>query len=174
MYVPSSRKIISSYDVVFDESFSSALAYTSQPYSEATKTRPAATYTPCAMSSREQTGEIITFTQLEEGNILTKTHNDLESNYYDSIISLLLNEEDIDAMDFGDESYHDLISMYMLEDIRDRSQSHLNFNQRESRYKIRDRIRQRQLERKGALKYTRNMGKGLHKVFKTVVKDIFQ
>ena len=33
VYLPSTRKIISSYDVVFDESFSSALAYTSQPYS---------------------------------------------------------------------------------------------------------------------------------------------
>ena len=32
-YVPSTRKIMSSYDVVFDESFSSASAYTSQPYS---------------------------------------------------------------------------------------------------------------------------------------------
>ena len=28
VYVPSSRKIISSYDVVFDENFSGALAYT--------------------------------------------------------------------------------------------------------------------------------------------------
>ena len=32
VYVHSSRKIISSYDVVFDKSFSSALAYKSQPY----------------------------------------------------------------------------------------------------------------------------------------------
>ena len=31
-YVPSTRKIISSYDVVFGESLSSALAYRSQPY----------------------------------------------------------------------------------------------------------------------------------------------
>ena len=31
VYVPSTRKIISSYDVVFDERFSSALAYTSRP-----------------------------------------------------------------------------------------------------------------------------------------------
>ena len=29
VYVPSTRKVISSYDVVFDESFSSALSYTS-------------------------------------------------------------------------------------------------------------------------------------------------
>ena len=33
VYVPSSRKIISSYDVVFDESLSSELAYTSQTFS---------------------------------------------------------------------------------------------------------------------------------------------
>ena len=33
---------------------------------------------------------------------------------------------------------------------------------------------QRQLEWRGALKATRNMGKGLQKVFKTVVKEISQ
>ena len=33
VYVTSTRKIISSYDVVVVESFSSVLAYTSQPYS---------------------------------------------------------------------------------------------------------------------------------------------
>ena len=32
VYVPSTRKIISSYDAVFDESFSSKLAYTSRPF----------------------------------------------------------------------------------------------------------------------------------------------
>ena len=69
VYLPSTRKIIASYDVVFDGSFSSALAYTSQHYSEAMAMRPAVTYTPCVMSLREQTGDIITFTQFEEGNI---------------------------------------------------------------------------------------------------------
>ena len=69
MYVPNRRKIISLYDVVFDEIFSSALAYTSQPYSEAMATRPSVTYKPCATYSMEQTGDIITFTQFEEGNI---------------------------------------------------------------------------------------------------------
>ena len=44
----------------------------------------------------------------------------------------------------GDESDHDLISAEMLEDIRDRSQTHTDINRREARYKIRDRIRQRQ------------------------------
>ena len=35
VYVPSKRRIISSYDVFLNEIFSSALEYTSQPYSEA-------------------------------------------------------------------------------------------------------------------------------------------
>ena len=52
VYIPSTRKIIYSYDVVFDESFSSALAYTSQPYSEAMVMCLAVTYNPYATSSR--------------------------------------------------------------------------------------------------------------------------
>ena len=71
----------------------------------------------------------------------------------------------MDAIDSGDESYHD---------IRCGSQFHLNINRREARYKIRDEIKQRQSEWKGALKATQNVGKGFHKVFKTVVKMISQ
>ena len=78
------------------------------------------------------------------------------------------------TMDSGDESDHYLISTKMLEDICDGNQTHPKFNRREASYKICDRIKQRQPEWKGALKATRNMGKGLHKVFKTVVKDISQ
>ena len=40
---------------------------------------PEVTYTPYAMSLREQTGGVITFTQFEEGNILTETRNNAES-----------------------------------------------------------------------------------------------
>ena len=76
-------------------------------------------------------------------------------------------------MDSGNDSYHDPISMEMLEDISDGSQSHPNVNRREARYKIRDHIKQRQSVWKGALESTRNTGKGLHKVFKTLVKYIF-
>ena len=84
-------------------------------------------------------------------------------------MTALLSEEDMDAMDSGDETDHDLISTEILEDIHDGSQSHLNVNQREDRYKILDHIRQRKLEWKGALKATQSMGKASHKVFKTVV-----
>ena len=80
----------------------------------------------------------------------------------------------MDAMNSGDESDHDLISTEMLEDICDGSQTHLNVNRRESSYKIRDHIRQRQSEWKVALKATQSLVKGIQKVFSMVVKDIFQ
>ena len=41
VYVPHKHRIISSYDVVFDESFSTDLAYASQLYSESMAIRPA-------------------------------------------------------------------------------------------------------------------------------------
>ena len=85
-----------------------------------------------------------------------------------------MSKQDMDAMNSGDESDHDLISMEMLEDMRDVSQTHTNVNIREARYKIRDSIRQRQSECKGALKATRSMEEGLHKVFSTAVKEILQ
>ena len=65
MYVTSTRKVISLYDVVFDKNISSALSYTSRPYSEAMAMRLSVTYTPYATSSKEQTGDLITFTQFE-------------------------------------------------------------------------------------------------------------
>ena len=69
MYVPSTRKVISLYDVVFDKNISSALSYTSRPYLEAMAMLLAVTYTPYATSSKEQTSDVITFAQFEEGNI---------------------------------------------------------------------------------------------------------
>ena len=77
-------------------------------------------------------------------------------------------------MDFGDESDNDNIFTEMLEEIHDGIQSHPKTNRREAHYKIRDRIKQRQPEYKGALKSTQNMGKGLQKVFNTAVKEILQ
>ena len=75
VYVPITRKVISSYDVVFDESFYSALSYTSRPYWEVMAMRPAVMYTPYATSPKEQNGDVIRFAQFEEGNILTETCN---------------------------------------------------------------------------------------------------
>ena len=55
---------------MFDDSFSSAVSYMSRPYSEAMVMCPAVTYTLYDTSPREQTGDVITFAQFEEGNIL--------------------------------------------------------------------------------------------------------
>ena len=51
------------------------LAYMSQPYAEAMTMRPAVSYTPYATSSMKQTGDITTFVQFEEGNILDETRD---------------------------------------------------------------------------------------------------
>ena len=67
VYVPSTRKVILSYDFRFDKSFVSALSYSSRPYADAMEMHPAVTYTPYATSSKEQTGDVITFAQFEEG-----------------------------------------------------------------------------------------------------------
>ena len=86
----------------------------------------------------------------------------------------LFSKEEMDAMDSGDESDGEPMSTDMLEDIRYSSQSHTSLNIWEAHYKIRDHIKQIQLEWKGASKATLNMGKGLQKVFKTIVKEILQ
>ena len=132
--------------------------------------RPAVTYTPYATSLKEQTGDVITFANFEEGKILPETRNDAESCDESDNKSIMMSKQDMENSNSGDESDHDLISTQMLEDIRDGSQTHPNVNRREARYKLRDHIRQGQSKWKGALKDTRSMEKGLHKVFSTVVK----
>ena len=54
----------------------------------------------------------------------------------------------MDVISSGDESDDELT---MLEDIHDGSQSHPIINRREAHYKICDRIKQGQMEWKGAL-----------------------
>ena len=56
----------------------------------------------------------------------------------------LISEEEIGAMYSGNESDAEPMSMNMLEDICDGSQSHLNVNRRDTCYKIRDFIKQSQ------------------------------
>ena len=105
--------------------------------------------------SREQTGDIIMFAQFEEDYLLSETPNDAEIGYIsddNSIIPPLLSKEEMGAMDYEDESDDDPMSTEMLEDILDGSQSRPNMNRRKASYKILDRIKQKKLERKGALK----------------------
>ena len=104
--------------------------------------RPEVTYTPYGTSPREQNSDIIKFVQFEEGNIWTKTRNDAESGDESDNKSIMMSEQDMDAMTSGYESDHDLLSTEMLEDICDGSKTHQNLNRSKARYKIRDCIRQ--------------------------------
>ena len=93
----------------------------SQPYSESMSMHPYVTYTPCAKYLRDQTGDIITFAQFEEGNLISENCNNAEigdKSNDDSIMLPLMSKEEITAIDSGDESEHDFISTEMLECIR--------------------------------------------------------
>ena len=121
VYVLSTRKVISSYDVVFDESFSSLLSYTSRPYSEAMVMRKEVTYTPYAASLKEQTSDVIKFAQFEEGNILIENCNDTKRVDESNSESLMMNEQDMENLDSNENSDDDHISTETLHYIHDGS-----------------------------------------------------
>ena len=83
---------------MFDESFSSALSYTSRPYAEVLAMRPTVTYTLYATSSKEQTGDVITFAQFEEGNLLSETRNYTESGDKSNSESIMMIEKDMENL----------------------------------------------------------------------------
>ena len=68
----------------------------------------------------------------------------------------------------------DLISTETLHDIRDGNQTHPKIDKREAQLAIRDSIKQEKSQRKGALRATHKIGKGLHRVFSTIVSEISQ
>ena len=72
------------------------------------------TYNPYVVSLKEQTGDVIAFAQFEEGNIWTENRNDAESGNESDNESNIMNEQDIENINSGDESDHDLISTEML------------------------------------------------------------
>ena len=125
-------------------------------------------------SSKEQTGDVITFAQFEEGNLLTETHNNKEIGDKSDSESIMMKKQDMENLYEKENSDDNHMSTETLHDIRDRNQTHTNVDKREARRKISNRINQRKSEWKGALKATYNMGKGLHKVFSTIVKEISQ
>ena len=86
----------------------------------------------------------------------------------------MMNKQDMENIDSNEKSDDDHISTETLHDIRDGNQTHPNIDKREARYKIRDCIKQKKSEWKGALRDTHKMGKGLHKVFRTIVLEILQ
>ena len=111
--------------------------------------RPAVSYIPCDTSSKEVTDYIIKLTQFEEGNLVSETHENSESDGKsgdeskdDSIMPPLLSVEEIYEINSGDDSDDEYISTEMIEYIHDVSQYHQNVDRREARYKILDLIKQ--------------------------------
>ena len=138
VYVTSTRKVILSYDVVFDEKYSSVLSYTSQPYMEAIAMCHAVTYTPYATSSKEQTGDVVMFAQFEEWDLLTETRNDTEiGDEYESE-SIMMSEQGMKNIDGKEEFDDNHISTETLHDICDRNQTHPNIDKMEASLKISD------------------------------------
>ena len=103
--------------------------------------RPAVTYTQYATSSKEQTGDVITFAQFEEGNLLSETRNDTESGDEYERKSIMISKKDMENLDETEKFDDNLISTETLHDIRDGNQTHTKINKREARMAIRDRIK---------------------------------
>ena len=55
--------------------------------------RPAVTYTPYATSYEEKTGDVITFKQVEEGNLISETRNDTENSDESDSKSIMMSEK---------------------------------------------------------------------------------
>ena len=60
--------------------------------------RPAVTYTPYAAYSKEQTGDVITFPQFEEGDLLNETRNNTESDDASDSKSIMMSERDMENL----------------------------------------------------------------------------
>ena len=75
------------------------MSYMSRLYAEAMAMRPAVTYTPYATSSKEQTGDVITFAQFEDGNLISETCNDTESDDESDSISIMMSKKDKENLD---------------------------------------------------------------------------
>ena len=60
---------------------------------------PAVTYTLYVTSPKEKTGNVITFAEFEEGNILTEARNDKESSDKSDSKSLMISKQDMENLD---------------------------------------------------------------------------
>ena len=99
--------------------------------------RPAVTYTPYATSSKEQTGDVIIFAQIEERNLISETCNDTESGDESDSKSIMMSKKDMENLDETEKFADDLISTEMLHDIRDGNKTHPKIDKREARIAIR-------------------------------------
>ena len=71
---------------------------------------PTVTYTPYSTSSKEQTGDVITFAQFGEGDLITETRNNIESDDKSDSESIMMSEQDMENIDEKEKFDDDLIS----------------------------------------------------------------
>ena len=72
--------------------------------------RPTVAYTPYATSSKEQTGNVITFAQFEEGNLITETRNNTESDDKLDSKSIMMSEKDMENLNEKEKFDDNLVS----------------------------------------------------------------
>ena len=85
-----------------------------------------------------------------------------------------MSENDMENLDETEKFDDELISTETLHDIRDGNQTHPKIDKREAWLAIRDHIKQKKSQQKGELRAMHKMGKGLHRVFSTIVSEISQ
>ena len=93
--------------------------------------RPTVTYTPYATSSKDQTGNVITFAQFEEGDLITETRNDTESDGKSDSDSIIMSKKDMENIDEKEKFDDNIISTVTLHDICDGNQTHPSIDKRE-------------------------------------------
>ena len=120
-------------------------------------------YIPYATSSHEKTGDIINYAQFEEDDLVENGFNAEEYK----LISYSIDEFSTD-----DDPDDGSISTNALEEIWDGSKINLGIKARDARLKIHNPIRQNKNEWKGAWLSVNILGKGLHKVFNSVVNEL--
>ena len=77
---------------------------------------------------RKKTGDVITFAQFEEGNLLSETRKNTESGDKSDSESIMMSEKDIENLDKEEKFDDDLISTETLHEIRDGNQTHPNID----------------------------------------------
>ena len=126
-------------------------SYTLYQYSESLMMRPVLLYIPYSKSSHKKNGNIITFPQLEDGNLVEYKRN---VEKYESVL------DSTDKSSTDNDCNGGSISANVFKDIWKRNQVHTDIKAIYARLKICDRINQAQSEWKGADLSQNNMGNG--------------
>ncbi len=85
LYVPSTRQIVISGDVICDETFASTVAETWRPFHDALALRPSASFIPDSYTVLEHIGDLLS--QFEEGNATANNNQTATTSPFEEDIS---------------------------------------------------------------------------------------